>query len=147
MVLRATGPCSSTDRSTTLALVRRRSLSAARGTEEEGPAEWEREAGGKGGAAVRGMEVILGNGSDTAPSRRVRRAGAASPGAATGGRAHASQVDVATRREVPGLGNHAFEASKVAGRCPDGDRRARRRPATTAAPLGGTYRRRPRPSV
>ncbi|BBC36353.1 hypothetical protein SGFS_076470 [Streptomyces graminofaciens] len=83
MVLRATGPCSSTDRRTTLALVRRRSLSAARGTgdekegegreggeaEEEREREGEKEREGESAVAARGMAIILGNGSDTAPSR------------------------------------------------------------------------------
>jgi hypothetical protein len=83
MVLRATGPCSSTDRRTTLALVLRRSESAARGTrepeareaeeareEKEGELEVdeadeaEGEEGEEGeirvGAAARGMAIILG---------------------------------------------------------------------------------------
>lgn len=71
MVLRATGPCSSTDRSTTLALVRRGSLSAARGTGEERDGRGERrgtEGERVGAAAVRGIVIILGYGSDTAPS-------------------------------------------------------------------------------
>ncbi|GGJ41135.1 hypothetical protein GCM10012282_42450 [Streptomyces lacrimifluminis] len=74
MVLRATGPCSSTDRRTTLALVRRRSESAARGTRDgegregevreeevrEEEVREEGEAGARVGAAARGMAIILG---------------------------------------------------------------------------------------
>ncbi len=65
MVLRATGPCSSTLRSTVRALVRRRSGSAARAGRA---GEW------GGGATVRSMGNFLGNGSDTAPSYGSRGA-------------------------------------------------------------------------
>ncbi|MFF5478366.1 hypothetical protein ACFY5C_13665 [Streptomyces sp. NPDC012935] len=124
-----------------LALVRRRSRSETRGIGEVLEVELEVEVEvevvvevevevvvERVGAAIRGMGNFLGSRSDTAPSDAGgsnRRAD--SPLAATGGRAHASQVDVTTRREVPGLGDHALEASKTAHRCPDGDRRARRR--------------------
>ncbi|MEJ8669343.1 hypothetical protein WKI71_15555 [Streptomyces sp. MS1.AVA.1] len=116
----------------TLALVRRRSRSETRGIGDDFEAEADDEVDVEAeaervGAAIRGMGNFLGSRSDTAPSdagESNRRAD--SPRTATGGRAHASQVDVATRREVPGLGDHALEASKTGHRCPDGDRRARR---------------------
>src|SRR5690242_1868151 len=109
MVLRATGPCSSTDRRITLALARRRSRTGEGGDRE-------------GGATVLAMEFILGSWSGRAPSRTPRRDSRdmawwgplwsrpggpdplrpASGGVATGGGSLASQVDIATRREVQG---------------------------------------------
>ncbi|GAA3234406.1 hypothetical protein GCM10020256_51390 [Streptomyces thermocoprophilus] len=81
MVLRATGPCSSTDRRMTLALVRRRSRSATRGTVDRGR-----------GVAVRGMGHFLGRGPTL--RREDRRAGIRSAPPHSGRR----QAAVLTRR-------------------------------------------------
>ncbi|CAL2059462.1 exported protein of unknown function [Streptomyces murinus] len=91
--------------------------------------------------------TVLGTGAGTSEDRKGRGGAAPSGGpplsrTTTGGRALAPQVDIATRREVPGLRNHAPEASKPPDHCPPHAHRPRR-PGTVApgaAPaLGDPY--------
>lgn len=74
-------------------------------------------------------------------SRRAGSAPSASSEETTGSGAHASQIDVATRGEVPGLGDHGPKLANGHARCPDRDRRARRHARARRPALVDPYSR------